>query len=40
MEEMCKNRMNEDYEDQLMEMARLAGQNWVMEEYNRKLEQY
>ena len=40
MEEMCKNRLHEEYEDMLIGQANQAGQTWVGAEYNRKLEQY
>ena len=40
MEEMCKNRLHEEYEDMLIGQAQQAGQGWVIAEYNRKKEQY
>ena len=41
MEEMCKTRLHEEYEDVLIGQAQQAGQGgWVVAEYNRKKEQY
>ncbi len=40
MEEMCKNRLHEEYEDMLIGQANQNGDRWVAAEYNRKLEQY
>ena len=40
MDEMCKTKLHEDFEDVLLGRAREAGQGWVVGEWNRKLEQY
>lgn len=40
MEEMCKTRLHEEYEDMLFHLAQQNGQGWVIAEFNRKKEQY
>lgn len=40
MEEMCKTRLHEEYEDMLIGLAADFGQGWVAAEFNRKKEQY
>ena len=41
MEEMCKNRLVEEYEDMLIGSANQAGQGgWVIQQWNRTKEQY
>jgi len=40
MDEMCKTKLHEEYEDMLFHHAQQHGQGWVIAEFNRKKEQY